>query len=442
MSTLEIQAVEPRLSSKNFSNLNPALNRVSGQPTRRETQMLQDIQDYIRSGETEAERLGLEIEHFVVDRWGNQIPFDEISYLVNQVGRELGAEILHTDGHAVGYLTDKYSITLEPSCQFEISISPYQELYEIERVYQEFLSLWEPLFEARGYRIVTRGVLPSVEQGLDPEEIPLSPKKRYKYMDSYFRKSGKFGKYMMRSSASTQVSVDYRSEEDLVKKLRILQKISPILMIIMENKSDEASTLPGGQGKPHLLRIQEWEDLDPERTGFYPNSLDPDFGYGKIADVVLHTPLILLTDKGWTEYVGSKTGADLLADGTVYLDESETIRRKKLIEHFISMGFFHFRIKKYIEIRVADSVPIQKALGYAALLKGIVYSRSNLDILDRELADVDDLEKIQDAVSAIESEGGNAVIYHGKTAAEWAMHLVGLAWYSLSESEKEYLVHV
>lgn len=442
MSTLEIQAANPRFSTENLSNLTPALNLESGQTATRENKMSQAISDYIRSGETEAESLGLEIEHFVVDRWGNQIPFEEISYLVNQVGRDLGAEILHTDGHTVGYLTDKYSITLEPSCQFEISISPYQELYEIERVYQEFLSLWEPLLEARGYHIVTRGVLPSVEQGLDPDEIPLSPKKRYKYMDSYFRERGKFGKYMMRSSASTQVSVDYRSEEDLVKKLRILQKISPILMIIMENKSDETSTLPGGPGKPHLLRIQEWEDLDPARTGFYPNSLDPDFGYGKIADVVLHTPLILLTDNGWTEYVGSRTGADLLADGTVYLNESETIRRKKLIEHFISMGFFHFRIKKYIEIRVADSVPIRKALGYAALLKGIVYSRSNLDILDRELADVDDLGKIQDAVSAIESEGGNAVIYHGKTAAEWAMFLVGLAWNSLSESEKEYLVHV
>ena len=442
MSTLEIQAVHPRLSSEIFSNLNPALNRASGQPTRRETQMLHDIQNYIRSGETESEGLGLEIEHFVVDGSGVQIPFEEISYLINLVGRELGAEIFHTDGYPVGYATDKYTITLEPSCQFEISISPYQELYEIERVYQEFLSLWEPLFEARGYRIVARGLLPLVEQGLDPDDIPLSPKKRYKYMDTYFRESGNYGKYMMRSSASTQVSVDYRSEEDLVKKLRILQKISPILMIMMENKSDQDSTLPGGQGKPHLLRTQEWEDLDPARTGFYPNSLDPDFGYGKIAEVVLNTPLILLTDKGWTEYVGSKTGTDLLADGTIYLDESETIRRKKLIEHFISMGFFHFRIKKYIEIRVADSVPLPKALGYAALLKGIVYSRSNLDVLDRELSDVDDLGKIQDAVSVIESEGENAVIYHGKTAAEWAERLAELAKNGLSEQEKEYLVHV
>ncbi|MGN1274916.1 MAG: hypothetical protein ACI4UF_10010, partial [Thermoguttaceae bacterium] len=83
-----------------------------------------------------------------------------------------------------------------------------------------------------------------------------------------------------------------------------------------------------------------------------------------------------------------------------------------------------------------------KALGYAALLKGIVYSRSNLDVLDRELSDVDDLGKIQDAVSAIESEGENAVIYHGKTAAEWAERLVELAKNGLSEQEKEYLVHV
>jgi protein-tyrosine phosphatase len=41
------------------------------------------------------------------------------------------------------------------------------------------------------------------------------------------------------------------------------------------------------------------------------------------------------------------------------------------------MGFFHFRIKKYIEVRVADIVPIKKALGYTALLKGIVYSERN-----------------------------------------------------------------
>ena len=106
------------------------------------------------------------------------------------------------------------------------------------------------------------------------------------------------------------------------------------------------------------------------------------------------------------------------------------------------MGFFHFRIKKYIEIRVADSVPICKALGYTALLKGIVYSQRNLDHLENELTDIDTLEKIQIAVDTIERNGHHAVIYHNKTALDWALHLVALAKEGLSEREKEYLIHV
>ena len=62
--------------------------------------------------------------------------------------------------------------------------------------------------------------------------------------------------------------------------------------------------------------------------------------------------------------------------------ETDTENLGLEIEHFLSMGFFHFRIKKYIEIRVSDSVPIKKALYYVALIKGIVYSEQNLDLLE------------------------------------------------------------
>lgn len=106
------------------------------------------------------------------------------------------------------------------------------------------------------------------------------------------------------------------------------------------------------------------------------------------------------------------------------------------------MGFFHFRIKKYIEIRVADSVPLDRALGYVALIKGIVYSDENLGILEKELSSVDTIDKIQQAVEAIEEDGYNAVIYDGRTASEWAAHLVDLALAGLSGKDKEYLESV
>lgn len=402
--------------------------------------LIQNIYDYIKSGETDTENLGLEIEHFIVDENGNQIGFDEITALIAGVGRKIGAEIIYTDGYPVGYVNERYSITLEPSCQFEISINPYSDLAAIESVYQEFFELWEPVFSHRGYHIVTKGNLPVVELGkVCPDEIPLSSKKRYKYMDAYFNDSGKYGKYMMRASASAQVSVDYKSEDDLVRKLRVLQKIAPVLMIMMESKTKENSTLPEAAFKPHLFRIQEWDDLDADRTGFFPHSFDTDFGYERIANVVYHTPLILLTDNGSTSYVGHRSAKDLVDEEVIIEKEPDETRKKNLVEHILSMGFFHFRIKKYIEIRVADSVPIDRALGYTALLKGIVYSERNLNLLENELSDIDNIDKIQDAVIKIETNGFDAVIYRNMTAADWAMRLIQLASEALSGKDKEYL---
>ena len=401
---------------------------------------INEISDYIRSGESNDRNLGLEIEHFIVNDEGYQIGFHEISELIDKVGRELGAEIIYIDHFPVGYYTGEYSTSLEPSCQFEISINPYSDLSTIESIYWEFRSIWDPIFEERGYHFETKGNLPLVEtQVITPDDIPLSPKKRYKYMDAYFRKSGRYGKYMMRASASAQVSIDYKSEEDMIRKLRVLEKISPLFMIMLENKTDESSTLPGVTGKPHLFRIQEWDDLDPDRTGFVPHSLDPDFGYDKMADVISRTPLILLTDEGNTIDVGSLNARDLLKSGTIDWDNTDAERRKKLIEHFMSMGFFHFRIKKYIEIRVADSVPLERALGYVALIKGLIYSDKNIRLLDEILSIVTDLDSIQNAVEEIEKNGFDAIIYNGRSALEWSEQLYNLAESALDAEDKEYL---
>ena len=189
------------------------------------------------------------------------------------------------------------------------------------------------------------------------------------------------------------------------------------------------------------MRIQEWGDLDPARTGFYPHSFDKDFGYDKIADVITHTPLILLTDNGETTSVGSRTAEDLINEGVVK-EDLVSPRKEKLIEHFISMGFFHFRVKKYIEIRVADSVPLDRALSYVALIKGLIYSEENLTELENRLRFIDSPEKIQEAVDEIIVSGLDAVIYDEKTAGEWYKYLVELAGSALSKKDQEYLLNV
>ncbi len=403
----------------------------------------QSISDYIRRGETNTQKLGLEIEHFVINEKGVQIDFHTISDLIKEVGDSLNAKIIYMGGYPVGYTTDEYSTSLEPSCQFEISINPYSSISEIRRVYDKFVDLWAPILADKGYSFIVKGNLPLVELGkILPDDIALSPKKRYIHMDEYFKTSGKYGKYMMRASGSTQISVDYSSEKDMVRKLRLLQKISPILMIMMENKSDPDSTMPGAEDKPHLLRIQQWDDIDPARTGFVPHSFDADFGYDKMADVIYNTPLILFADNGETTGVGSKTARDLVAEGIINENDLEPDREKRIIEHIMSMGFFHFRVKNYIEIRIADAVPRDKALGYVALIKGIIYSDSAVTLLSKELEYIQDSGSIQDVVERIERDGFDAVAYNGKTAREWAEHLIGVATGHLDEEEKEYLNHV
>ncbi len=403
----------------------------------------EDIVTYLREGEKKGYDLGLEIEHFVVDDNGMPIEFEELSGLIDEICKRTGGEELYTDNLLVGYTTEDYTITLEPSCQFEISIRPEQDLDVIEKIYGEFIKIWEPAFAKKGYKIITGGNLPKVELGeITPDDIPLTKKLRYKYMDEYFQNTGKYGKYMMRASASTQISIDYSSEKDMILKLSLLQKISPMLMIMMENKVSKNSYLPGNTEKTHLLRIQEWDDLDKDRTGFYEDFLGSEFGYETLAEIIENTPLILLTESGETISVGDSSVKDLISEGKIDYENWDAARKNKLIEHSISMGFFHYRVKRYIEIRVADSVPIKKAMAYVALIKGLMYSEESLKLLELELKSVDSVQKIEDATDKIERDGFDAIIYDGKSAEEWSNCLLDIAAKALSGDEKERLKYL
>ena len=392
------------------------------------------IANYIREGETGEQRLGLELEHFILNEMEAGIEFEVLSDLIRTVGEKIGARLTVTDGHVVGYDAGDYTISVEPACQFEISVAPFSSISKIASVYEEFRALWDPVLGRLGFSMVTRGVHPAVEScRIHPTELQLIPKNRYYFMDRYFRGTGKYGVHMMRASAAAQISLDYASEEDMVRKLRLLTILSPVLMQIMENKSDPDSRLAERSGK-HLLRTQIWEDLDQDRTGFFPGAFHGQFGYDKYADLLLSRPLVVLTDGETTTYAGERKLPELLSLSDLAEDPK---RQKAVVEHLMSMFFHHIRLKRYLEVRVADSVPVRKALGYAALLKGLFYNEENLKRLEKLLSG--HLIDVEEAVFRTEIQGENAIIYSGKRVYAWARDMIHLAEEALPEDEKAYL---
>ena len=78
------------------------------------------ITDYIKNGENNHKRLGLELEHFIINSENESVPFDVLSNLVKEIGLSLCAKLVYIDGYVMGYKLEEYAVSMEPACQLRI----------------------------------------------------------------------------------------------------------------------------------------------------------------------------------------------------------------------------------------------------------------------------------------------------------------------------------
>ena len=166
-------------------------------------QNLEILEQYFRDGckLNCVQKLGLEIEHFLVredtleaaaysGKQGIESLLEELAPLYPRQYRE--------GGRLLGLYNNDYALSLEPAGQLEVSIVPKENLRTIQRIYESFLRQIRPLLARRRWRLVTLGYQPKSRA----EELPLIPKRRYEYMDAYFKGSGTRGRNMMRGTAA------------------------------------------------------------------------------------------------------------------------------------------------------------------------------------------------------------------------------------------------
>ena len=140
-------------------------------------------------------------------------------------------------------------------------------------------------------------------------DMPKMPKGRYKIMTAYMPKVGTLGLDMMYRTCTVQTNLDFSSEADMVKKLRVSLALQPVATALFANS-------PFTEGKPNgflSFRSEIWRDTDNARAGMLPWAFEPGMGFERWVDYALDVPMYFI--KHGDEYVdvAGRSFRDLLA---------------------------------------------------------------------------------------------------------------------------------
>ena len=312
---------------------------------------------YLKKGCKDKEtamRFGVELEHFIVKKETKEAVSyygdDGVEAVLKQL-RPYYETQEYSKGHLIALARKEIAISLEPAAQLEVSISPQEEMEEIERIYGQFVCEIIPILESYGYEMITAGYQPASKV----EDLELIPKDRYRFMDAYFAKIGPYGRQMMRGTAATQVSIDYYSEEDFKNKYRAAYQLKDILSGQFEN----TPVYEGKKWEDGSLRAKIWENTDKRRFDIEPFMEDGTISFEGYVDFIMQAPIIVNKHNG-EEFYDERTIAEICSERK--LSEEEMI-------HAMSMVFPMIRAKQFLEIRYADSMPIERVLEYVRILK-------------------------------------------------------------------------
>lgn len=382
------------------------------------------LTDYFLKGSKHSQtgQIGLEVEHFLVSKKdGTPMPY----HGPNGVGALLGTlkkdypDHYYEQGQLIGLESPDVLITLEPGSQLEISIACMEDLDTILKIYLKALKPILGYLCDLEYECLCVGGLP----GVSAQQVLRIDKQRYELMEKHFEKTGQRGKEMMKATAAVHVSVDYADEKDFINKYRMAHILHPLLAFI----TSHSFVYAGKKNEDILLRDSIWTHTDPKRCGIFPGLFLDDFGFDAYAKTLLDTPLILMNDHG--EFVDThKKTCEEVAQSYGY-DEV-------CIGHYLSMVFWNVRLKQFIEIRSADSMPPLYTQAYCALVKGLFYSEKNVQ---KYASLTKDEQDIREALKDLREKGYQAQVY-GYSAYGLLREMLEDGAEYLNDKEKKFLL--
>lgn len=271
--------------------------------------------------------------------------------------------------HIIGLSRDGANISLEPGGQFELSGATLATLHEGAAELQNHLDEVRSVAEPLGIRFMGIGAAPEWSAA----RMPVMPKGRYRLMTDYMGRVGTHGTQMMYRTCTVQVNLDYASEADMVKKLRVALALQPVATALFASS-------PFFDGAPNghkSWRSRIWRGLDNARTGTLPFAFEPGFGFQAYVDWVLDVPMYFVYRDG--KYINAlgQSFRDFLA-GRLPALPGEKPTLSDWADHMTTV-FPEARVKKYIEMRGADCGDQAHIDALPAFWVGLMYDQGALD---------------------------------------------------------------
>jgi glutamate--cysteine ligase len=318
-------------------------------------------------------RIGTEHEKFgFIEGSLRPVPYEgeaSIRGLLEGLARDYDWAPIIEGGHIIGLKKGMASVSLEPGGQFELSGAP------LDTIHQTCVEIGDHLRETRA--IAKPMNIDFLGLGFSPlwslDETPMMPKGRYGIMKAYMEKVGRLGRQMMFRSCTVQTNLDFGSEADMVKKLRVSLALQPIATALFANS-------PFAEGRTNgflSYRSHVWTDTDPDRSGMLPFAFDEGFGFEQYVDYALEVPMYFVRREGKYIDASGLSFRDFMA-GKLPILPGELPAMDDFDDH-ISTIFPEVRLKTFLEMRGADAGPHSMLCALSAFWVGILYDQQALD---------------------------------------------------------------
>ena len=372
----------------------------------------ESIINYFKSGIKNKKnfKIGVEHEKFLFNNQNNKrINYSRIKEMFSAL-MEFGWNPILEKGNIIGLNKGGKNITLEPGNQIELSGEKLNHIHEACAESQDYL------FELR--QVTKKLDISIVSAGFDPisklNEIPNNPKQRYKLMTKDMPLGGELSLDMMYRTCGTQLNIDYSSEEDFIKKFKIINSIVPISISLFANSSIVE------RKKSNFLsyRSRVWQNTS---RGGLPKLFFENLNFEKYAEFIINFPILFIQDK--EKYLsGQKYKFKDFMDGKIDEVGNRLPNEKDLSTH-LSTIFTENRLKKYIELRSMDTCGWDCLCAGPAFYVGILYG--NLDEV-YELISKWEIDKIINAYLEAPLKGFNTQLM-GKDLLYWSSILLDIS---------------